>query len=118
VTLDAINSVTNALNMATLSTIVNGKRNAYDGIGIVGGMMKTEDEWAEDVKRLLRAEMARRGITYDELAEKLAAIGVRDSPVNLRNKVSRGRFAATFLVQCLVAMGAHSLWLDSERASD
>jgi hypothetical protein len=99
--------------------IVNGKSNAYDGNGIANGMiMKTEDEWAEDVKRLLRAEMARRGVTYDELAEKLAAIGVRDSPVNLRNKVSRGKFSAVFLVQCLAAMGARTLWLDSERTSD
>jgi hypothetical protein len=48
--------------------------------------MKTEAEWAEDVKRLLRAEMARRGITYEELAERLASIGVRDTAVNPRNK--------------------------------
>ena len=73
--------------------------------------MKTEGEWAEDVKRLLRAEMARRGVTYEELAEKLAAIGVRDTAVNLRNKVARGQFSAVFLVQCLTAMGARSLRL-------
>ena len=78
--------------------------------------MKTEGEWAEDVKRLLGAEMARRGITYDELAEKLAAIGVRDTAVNLRNKVARGRFSAVFLVQSLTAMGARALRL-SENAN-
>ena len=39
--------------------------------------MNTEDEWVEEVKRLLRAEMARRGVTYQGLAERLAAIGVR-----------------------------------------
>ena len=73
--------------------------------------MKTEAEWANDVKRLLRAEMTRRGVTYEELAERLAAIGINDTAVNLRNKVSRGRFAATFLVQCLTAMGARTLRL-------
>jgi hypothetical protein len=78
--------------------------------------MKTEGEWAEDVKRLLRAEMARHGITYEELAEKLAAIGVQDTAVNLRNKVARGRFSAAFLVQCLTAMGARALRL-SESAN-
>lgn len=71
--------------------------------------MKTEADWADDVKRLLRAEMARRGITYDQLSEKLAAIGIVDSSVNLRNKTARGRFSATFLLQCLTAMGARSL---------
>jgi len=73
--------------------------------------MRSEAEWAEDVKRLLRAEMARRGITYDQLAEKLAVIGIEDSSVNIRNKVARGKFTATFLVQCLTAMGARSLRL-------
>jgi hypothetical protein len=73
--------------------------------------MKSEAEWADDVKRLLRAEMTRRGVTYEELSEKLSAIGITDTPVNLRNKVARGRFSATFLVQCLTAIGARTLRL-------
>ena len=76
--------------------------------------MKTEAEWAEDVKRLLRAEMTRRGVTYEDLSERLAAIGINDTAVNLRNKVARGRFAATFLVQCLAALGARSLRLTED----
>jgi hypothetical protein len=59
--------------------------------------VKSEDEWSEDVKRLLRAEMARRDITYEQLSEKLAAIGIADSAVNIRNKVARGKFTARFL---------------------
>jgi propanediol dehydratase large subunit len=74
-----------------------------------GSSTKTEAEWAEDVKRLLRAEMTRRGVTYEDLAERLAAIGVNDTAVNLRNKVARGRFSSVFLVQCLAAMSARSL---------
>jgi hypothetical protein len=76
--------------------------------------MKTEAEWTEDVKRLLRAEMARCGITYEELAERLASVGVRDTAVNLRNKLARGRFSAVFLVQCLRAIGARGLRLDED----
>ena len=71
--------------------------------------MKTEDDWADEVKRMLRAEMTRRGVTYDQLAERLAAIGVNDSSVNIRNKVARGKFTAAFLIQCLTALGARSL---------
>ncbi len=82
----------------------------------LAAQMKTEAEWAEDTKRLLRAEMTRRGLTYEELAEKLAAIGIRDTAVNLRNKVARGRFSATFLVQCLTGMGTRALRL-SENAN-
>jgi hypothetical protein len=74
--------------------------------------MKTEDEWAEDVKRILRAEMTRRGVTYDQLSEKLEAIGVHDTPVNLRNKVARGKFTATFLVQCMKSIGCEFIRLE------
>jgi hypothetical protein len=96
----------------TIVSIVNHKFDVY-GCNTISksSRMKTEGEWAEDVKRLLRAEMARRGVTYDELAQRLAAIGVRDTAVNLRNKVARGRFSATFLVQCLTAMDARALRL-------
>jgi hypothetical protein len=83
----------------------------YDG-KTIGGMMKSEAEWAEDVKRILRAEMARRGLTYDGLSERLAAIGIEDTAVNLRNKVARGRFSAVFLIQCLAAMGVPVLRLE------
>jgi hypothetical protein len=76
--------------------------------------MKSHSDWAEDVKRLLRAEMARRGITYEDLAERLATVGVRDNAVNLRNKVARGTFSAVFLVQCLRAIGVRMLRLNDD----
>jgi hypothetical protein len=58
--------------------------------------------------------MARRGITYQELADRLASMGVRDTAVNLRNKVARGRFSAVFLVQCLRAIGVRALRLNED----
>ena len=33
-----------------------------------------------------------------------------DSEPNIRNKSSRGKFTAVFLIQCLEAIGASSLW--------
>ncbi|HZK89296.1 MAG TPA: DUF6471 domain-containing protein [Stellaceae bacterium] len=73
--------------------------------------MKTEANWADDAKRLLRAEMTRRGVTYETLTEKLAAIGVNDTAVNIRNKVARGKFSASFLLQCLSAVDCRVLRL-------
>lgn len=63
-------------------------------------------------KGLLRAEMVKRHLSYKDLVEKLAAIGIRETEANLRNKISRGGFTGAFLVQCLVAMGASTLRLD------
>ncbi|KMK67259.1 DUF6471 domain-containing protein [Puniceibacterium sp. IMCC21224] len=74
--------------------------------------MVDRTDWEEMAKGLLRAEMARRGTTYAQLVEKLAAIGVEDNERNLRNKVSRGKFTAGFLLQCLYALGCSKLQLD------
>ena len=52
--------------------------------------MKSDDQWVNLVKGILRAEMTRRGVTYEQLAEKLAELGVSDTAVNIRNKVARG----------------------------
>lgn len=65
--------------------------------------------WEELVKNVLRAEMMRRGVSYTTLVEKLAEIGVTDNELNLRNKVSRGRFTAVFLMQCMLALGVDLL---------
>lgn len=74
--------------------------------------MPERTDWEERAKGLLRAEMARKGVTYAQLADMLAAIGIDDNERNLRNKVSRGKFTAGFLLQCLNATGCSSLHLD------
>lgn len=74
--------------------------------------MHEDRDWVAYTKGLLRAEMVKRGISYAGLVEKLAAIGVKDSEANLRNKISRGGFTGAFLIQCLCAMGATTLRLD------
>lgn len=77
-----------------------------------GVTLPNRTDWEEKAKGLLRAEMARRGVTYAQLVEKLAAIGIEDNERNLRNKVSRGKFTAGFLLQCLTALGSHAVRLE------
>jgi hypothetical protein len=69
-------------------------------------------DWTAKTKALLRSEMVKRGVSYAGLVEKLAAIGVKDSEANLRNKISRGGFTGAFLIQCLTAMGVTALRLE------
>jgi hypothetical protein len=73
--------------------------------------VKEPKDWETQVKALLKAELVRRGVTYAQLVEKLAAIGVVDSEPNIRNKLSRGKFTAVFLIQCLEAIGANEVRL-------
>jgi Domain of unknown function (DUF6471) len=70
-----------------------------------------DTEWEAKVKGMLKGELKRRNVSYAQLVEKLAAIGVVDSEPNIRNKLSRGKFTAVFLIQCLEAIGATSLRL-------
>ena len=62
-------------------------------------------------KNLLKGELKRRGLSYAQLAERLAGIGLNENERNLNNKISRGGFTAAFLLQCLVAIGAHTVRL-------
>ena len=73
--------------------------------------MAETKEWEDRVKAILKSELKRKGVTYAQLVEKLAAIGVVDSEPNVRNKLARGKFTAVFLIQCLEAVGASSLRL-------
>ena len=73
--------------------------------------LRTDREWEELVKGLLKGELKRRGVTYAQLVGKLADIGIVDSEPNIRNKLARGKFTAVFLIQCLEAIGASSLRL-------
>lgn len=58
---------------------------------------------------LLKAELKRKGVTYAQLVEKLTGIGVDEKEANIRNKLSRGKFTASFLLQCLTAIGVSTI---------
>lgn len=70
-----------------------------------------DERWEDRAKGLLKAELKRRDVTYAQLVEKLALIGVQESEPNVRNKLSRGKFTAVFMLQCLEAIGAKQIRL-------
>ena len=74
--------------------------------------MKTESEWEAIAKGPLKAELKRRNVSYQGLANKLAEIGVHETPQNIANKISRGRFTAVFMLQCLFVIGCRQLLLE------
>jgi uncharacterized protein YjiS (DUF1127 family) len=74
--------------------------------------MPTQTEWEMKAANLLKAELKRKGVTYAQLVERLADIGISEKEVNVRNKLSRGKFSAAFMLQCLKAIGSPQLHLD------
>jgi hypothetical protein len=74
--------------------------------------MSDEVDWPLRVKALLKSELKKRNVSYKQLATMLKEIGVIDSEANIKNKISRGGFTAVFFVQCLSAIGCHTLRID------
>lgn len=70
------------------------------------------ENWEQKAKGLLKAELKKRDLTYLQLSEKLAAVGITETPENIANKISRGKFSAVFLIQCLEVVGCHTLRLE------
>jgi hypothetical protein len=73
--------------------------------------IEVRTDWEAKAKGMLKAELKRHGLTYEELAKKLALLGVEENERNISNKVGRGKFSAVFLLQCLEAIGTKTLHL-------
>jgi hypothetical protein len=73
--------------------------------------MAEKTDWELKAANLLKAELKRKGVTYAGLVDRLAAIGVDEKEANVRNKLSRGKFTAAFLLQCLSAIEVESVRL-------
>lgn len=64
--------------------------------------MPDRDDWETLAANLLKAELKRHGVTYAQLADKIG-----EKEVNIRNKLSRGKFSAAFLLRALCAIEVH-----------
>ena len=63
-----------------------------------------EREWAEKVRRYLKAELKRADVTYAELARRLAAQGLKETEASITSKLARGTFAVAFFLAALAAL--------------
>lgn len=68
--------------------------------------MVERTDWEAFATNTLKAELKRKGVTYAQLAEL-----VGDKEVNIRNKLSRGKFTAAFLLECLCAINVQKIEL-------
>jgi len=68
--------------------------------------------WNDKVKRLLKSELVRRGISNSDLAILLGKIGVEETKSSIDSKISRGTFSACFFIQCLTAIGCEKVEIE------
>ena len=74
--------------------------------------MSEKTIWEEQATNLLKAELARNGLSYDDLRIALAKIGIEKTSSNLNKTINLGKFGFDFFLQCAAAIGIKSLRLD------
>lgn len=74
---------------------------------------KTEEEWADRIRAYLKAELAKAGVTYVDLAKRLKKHGFKDeTEASITAKLKRGTFTAIFLLAVLAALEAEGVRLE------
>jgi len=68
----------------------------------------------ESAKGILRAELARRDISNQQLTDMLIASGVDVTRAAVDNRISRGAFSADFFLDCLRAIGCQNIGVVTE----
>ena len=61
--------------------------------------MSEQNQWETKAANCLKAALKLKGVTYAQLAELIG-----EKEVNIRNKLSRGKFSAAFLFAALSAI--------------
>lgn len=61
-------------------------------------------DWEALAKRALKSELARAGVTYKVLSQRLKALGVHTNETAIANRISRGQFTFVFFLQCMKAL--------------
>ncbi len=68
--------------------------------------------WNEKAKRLLKSELVKRGVSNSDLVLMLKEIGIEETKASIDSKISRGKFSASFFLQCLTVIGCPKIEID------
>lgn len=72
-------------------------------------------DWEEEAKRVLKAELARAGVSHKVLVARLEAMGVEDNTAALASRITRGKFSFVFFLQCMRALGVDEVRVGPRR---
>jgi hypothetical protein len=75
-------------------------------------MPAKERDYADRLRRHLKTELKRAGLSYRELAERLTKHGFQETETGIASKLARGTFSATFLLACLAVLELKGLRLE------
>ncbi len=70
---------------------------------------EAEQELRQRASRFIKAEMKRAGVTYEQLIERLATIGLHETKASIANMLTRGTFPATFFIAAMRVLGRDNI---------
>lgn len=72
-------------------------------------------------KKILKIQMLKKSISAEDLQKLLKSKGYIYTQASINSKISRGAFSATFLIECMEAMGCMNInltdLLDNEESN-
>jgi len=75
-------------------------------------MPNREREYADKLRRFLKAELKRANVSYKELALRLGKHGLDETESGIASKLARGTFSATFLLATLAVLELEGVRLE------
>ncbi len=73
--------------------------------------------WNNKVKRILKSELVKRGVSTDDLVTLLNENGCSETKSSVDSKISRGTFSASFFMQCLFVIGCTKIEIEDYRST-
>lgn len=74
-------------------------------------------EWNNKVKRLLKSELVKRGLSTEDLTNLLNENGCTETKSSVDSKISRGTFSASFFMQSLYVIGCTKIEIEEYRST-
>ncbi|NNM59264.1 MAG: hypothetical protein HKM04_05565 [Legionellales bacterium] len=78
--------------------------------------MAEKSEWEKKALTLLKVELTRRNLSYDDLRQALEQIGIKKTTSNITKTINLGKFSFAFFLQCAEAIGLNSLALNLNKS--
>ena len=72
--------------------------------------------WNNKVKRILKSELVKRGLSTEDLTTLLNENGCTETKSSVDSKISRGTFSASFFMQSLFVIGCTKIEIEEYRS--
>jgi 3-mercaptopyruvate sulfurtransferase SseA len=71
-----------------------------------------EIDFKKEASKIIKIELTRQDLDYEQLAEKMKDIGIEETKANIANKLHRGTFSFAYVLQVFKALGLKKLNLE------